>query len=166
MKYVEKLLLFACLVFSGTLFQTVCKFQVSFKFFPTSCTAVFSQVWRRSIFKFCVYKLAEAVRYLKFKWQFVIIGRGCLVLLKFKFFCRRILCFKALQRLCSSGIKLPCVNPTSLCADSQWIIILKTFELVRLSFSQFHAQRNWLLTHAFHISVHGDRYAVFEAWCD
>ena len=31
--------------------------------------------------KFCVYKLAEAVRYLKF----VIIGRGCLVVLKFKF---------------------------------------------------------------------------------
>ena len=52
------------------------------KFFPTSWTAVFSQVWRRSIFKFCVYKLAEAVRYLKFKWEFVIIGRGCLVLLK------------------------------------------------------------------------------------
>ena len=36
-------------------------------------------------------------------------------------------------------------------ADSQWIIILKTFELVTLSFSQFHAQRNWLLTHALHI---------------
>ena len=52
------------------------------KFFPTSWSAVFSQVWRRSIFKFCVYKLAEAVRYLKFKWEFVIIGRGCLVLLK------------------------------------------------------------------------------------
>ena len=108
-------------------------------------------VWRRSIFKFCVYKLAEAVRYLKFKWEFVIIGRGCLVLLKFKFLCRRMLCFKALQRLCSSGIKLPCVNPTSLRADSQWIIILKTFELVTLSFSKFHAQRNWLLTHALHI---------------
>ena len=136
------------------------------KFFPTSWTAVFSQVWRRSIFKFCVYKWAEAVRYLKFKWEFVIIGRGCLVVLKFKFLCRRMLCFKAQHRLCSSGIKLPCVNPTSLPADSQWIIILKTFELVALSFSQFHAQRNWLLTHAFHISVHGDCYAVFEAWCD
>ena len=37
------------------------------KFFPTGCTAVFSQVRRRSIFKFCVYKLAEVVRYLKFK---------------------------------------------------------------------------------------------------
>ena len=37
------------------------------KFFPTSWSAGFSQVWRRSIFKFCVYKLAEAVRYLKFK---------------------------------------------------------------------------------------------------
>lgn len=121
------------------------------KFFPTSWTAVFSQVWRRSIFKFCVYKLAEAVRYLKFKWEFVIIGRGCLVVLKFKFLCRRMLCFKAQHRLCSSGIKLPCVNPTSLPADSQWIIILKTFELVTLSFSQFHAQRNWLLTHALHI---------------
>ena len=112
------------------------------KFFPTSWTAVFSQVWRRSIFKFCVYKLAEAVRYLKFKWEFVIIGRGCLVLLKFK---------SSLCWLCSSGIKLPCVNPTSLRADSQWIIILKTFELGTLSFSQFHAQRNWLLTNALHI---------------
>ena len=122
------------------------------KFFPTSWTAVFSQVWRRSIFKFCVYKLAEAVRYLKFKWEFVIIGRSCLVVLKFKSsLCWRMLCFKALQRLCSFGIKLPCVNPTSLRADSQWIIILKTFELVTLSFSQFHAQRNWLLTHALHI---------------
>ena len=117
-------------------------------FWRTSWSVVFSQVWRRSIFKFCVYKLAEAVRYLKFKWEFVIIGRGCLVLLKFKFLCRRMLCFKALQRLCSSGIKLPCVNPTSLRADSQWIIILKTFELVTLSLSQFHAQRNWLLAHA------------------
>ena len=83
------------------------------KFFPTSWTAVFSQVWRRSIFKFCVYKLAEAVRYLKFKWEFVIIGRGCLVVLKFKSsLCWRMLCFKALKRLCSFGIKLPCVNPT------------------------------------------------------
>ena len=121
-------------------------------FFPTSWTAVFSQGWRRSIFKFWVYKLAEAVRYLKFQWEFVIIGRGCLVVLKFKSsLCWRMLCFKALKRLCSFGIKLPCVNPTSLRADSQWIIILKTFEVVTLSFSQFHAQRNWLLTHASHI---------------
>ena len=52
------------------------------KFFPKSWSAVFSQVWQSSIFKFCVYKLAEAVRYLKFTWEFVIIGRGCLVLLK------------------------------------------------------------------------------------
>ena len=29
-------------------------------------------------------RLAEAVRYLKFKGKFVIIGRGCLVVLKFK----------------------------------------------------------------------------------
>ena len=65
--------------------------------------------------------------------------------------CWRMVCFKALQRLCSFGIKLPCVNPTSPRADSQCIIILKTFELVTLSFSQFHAQRNWLLTHALHI---------------
>ena len=28
---------------------------------------MFSQAGRRSIFKFCVFKLAEAVRYLKFK---------------------------------------------------------------------------------------------------
>ena len=113
---------------------------------------MFSQVWRRSIFKFCVYKLVEAVRYLKFKWEFVIIGRGCLVLLKFKSsLCWRMLCFKALYRLCSSGIKLPCDDPTSLRADSQWIIILKTFERATLSYSQFHAKRNWLLTHALHI---------------
>ena len=49
------------------------------------------------------------------------------------------------------GIKLAWVNSTSLRADSQWIIILKTFELVTLRFSQFHAQRNWLLTHALQI---------------
>ena len=71
-------------------------------------------------FKFCVYKLAEAVRYLKFKSEFVIIGRGYLVLLKFKsILCWQILCFKALLRLCSFGIKLHCGNPTSLRADSQ-----------------------------------------------
>ena len=121
-------------------------------------------VWRRSVFKFCVYKLAEAVRYLKFKWEFVIIGRGCLVLLKFKFLCRRMLCFKALQRLCSSGIKLPCVNPTSLRADSQWIIILKTFELVTLSFNQFHAQRNWLLTHALHSKYNKHSSFLIVGW--
>ena len=113
---------------------------------------MFSQVWRRSIFKICVYKLAEAIRYMLFKWEFVIIGRGCLVLLKFKSsLCWQMLCFKALWRLCSFDIKLRCVNPTSLRANSQWIIILKTFELVTLSFSQFHAQRNWLPTHALHI---------------
>ena len=52
------------------------------KRYTSSKRAVFSQVWRRSIFKFCVHKLAEAVRFLKFKWEFVIIiiGRGCLVL--------------------------------------------------------------------------------------
>ena len=47
------------------------------KFFLTSWSAVFSQVWRRSIFKFCIYELAEAV---KDNWSssesFVIIGRG------------------------------------------------------------------------------------------
>ena len=83
----------------------------------------------------------------------LVIGRGCLVFLKFKSsLCWRMLCFKALLRLCSFDIKLPCVNPTSPRADSQWIIILKTFELVTLTFSQYHAQRNWLLTHALHIS--------------
>ena len=76
-------------------------------------------------------RLAEAVRYLKFKGKFVIIGRGCLVVLKFKSsLCWRMLCFIALKRLCSFGIKLPCDNPTSLRADSQRIIILKTFELI------------------------------------
>ena len=150
-------LLFACLLFSRTLCQTVYKFQVSsfdkLSFFPASWTVVCSQVWWRSIFKFCVHKLAEAIRYLKFEWEFVISGRGYLVLLKLKSsLCWQMLCFKALLRLCSFGIKLPCVNSTSLSADSQWIIILKTFELVTMSFSQFHAQRNnWLLTHALHI---------------
>ena len=42
------------------------------KFFPTSWSVVFSQVWQRSIFKFCVYKLAEAVSFQKFKWEFII----------------------------------------------------------------------------------------------
>ena len=45
---------------------------------------VFNQLWRRSIFKSCGYKLAEAVRFLNSKWEFIIIGIGCLVLLKFK----------------------------------------------------------------------------------
>ena len=67
------------------------------KFFPTSWSAVFSQVWGRSILNFCVYKLVEAVRYVKFNWEFVIIGRGCLVLLKFKSsLCLRMLCFRSL----------------------------------------------------------------------
>ena len=88
-KYVEKLLIFACLVFSRTFCETVYKFQTScfdeLSFFPMTWSAVFSQLWRRSIFKFCGYKLAEAERFLKFKSEFIIIGRGCLVLLKFKF---------------------------------------------------------------------------------
>ena len=37
-----------------------------------------------------------------------------------------------------SVLNLLVFNPTSLRADSQWIIILKTFEHVTLSFSQFH----------------------------
>ena len=131
------------------------KFFWRTKLFLTNWTAVFCQVWGRSIFKFCVYKLAEAVRYLKFKWEFVFICRGCLVLLKFK------------SSLCSFGIKLPCVNPTSLRAHSQWIIILKTFEVVTLSCIQFHAQHNWLLPRALQLSLIStwDCYAVFEAWC-
>ena len=87
-KYVEKLLMFACLVFSKTFCETVYKFQTScfneLSFLPMTWSAVFNQLWRRSIFRFCGYKLAEAVRFLKFKSEFVIIGRGCLVLLKFK----------------------------------------------------------------------------------
>ena len=99
-KYVAKLLLFACLVFSTTLCRTVYKFQAS-SFdelsFSHELKCCVSQVWRKSIFKFCVYKLVEAVRYLKFKWEFVIIGRGRLVLLKFKSsLCWRMLFFKAL----------------------------------------------------------------------
>ena len=88
-KYVEKLLIFAFLVFCRTFCQTVYKFQTScfdeLSFFPITWKAVLSQLWRRSIFKFCGYKLAEAARFLKFKSEFIIIGRGCLVLLKFKF---------------------------------------------------------------------------------
>ena len=105
-------------------------------------------MWRKSIFKFCVYKLVEAVRYLKFKWEFVIIGRSCLVLLKFKLsLCWRMLC----KDYVPSVLNLLVFNPTSLRTDSQWINILKTFELGTLSFSQFHLQRNWLLTNALHI---------------
>ena len=40
---------------------------------------MFSQVRQRSNFKFCVFKLAVAIRFLKFKLEFVIIGRGCLM---------------------------------------------------------------------------------------
>ena len=128
------------------MWNVIVKFQASCfdepSFFSKSWSAVFSQVWRGSTLKFSVYKLAEAVSFLKFKWEFVIIGRGCLVLRKFKSsLCWRMLCFKALH-----------VNPTSWPPCwCQWIIILKTLELVTLSFSQFHAQRNWLLTHTLHI---------------
>ena len=56
--------------------------------------------------------------------------------------------------------------PLLYTADRQWLIILHTFELVTLSFSQFHAQRNWPLTDALHILFSTwDYYAVFEAWC-
>ena len=43
---------------------------------------MFSQVCRRSNFKFCVYKLAEAISFLKFRREFVIIGRARLVFSK------------------------------------------------------------------------------------
>ena len=75
-KYVEKLLLFACLVFSRTLCRTVYKFQASsfdeLSFFPTSWTAVFLVKCDEGRFSgsvFCVLcsVFAEAVRYLKFK---------------------------------------------------------------------------------------------------
>ena len=92
-KYVEKLPIFAYLEFSRTFFETAYKFQTScfdeLGFFPMTWTAVFSQLWRRSIFKFCGYKLTEAVRFLKFKSEFIIIGSDCLVLLKFKFKLRK-----------------------------------------------------------------------------
>ena len=85
-KYVEKLLIFACLVFSRTFCETVYKFQKScfdeLSFLPMTWSAVFNKLWRRSIFKFCGYMLAEAVRFVRFKSEFIIIGRGCLVLLK------------------------------------------------------------------------------------
>ena len=121
------------LVFSKTLRQTVNKFQVSsfeeLSFFPRAGVLCLVKCDKSSIFKFCVYKLAQAVRYLKFQWEFVIIGIGCLVLLKFKSnLCWRMLWFKVLLRLCYFGI-----GHAASCADSQWIIILKTFELVILS---------------------------------
>ena len=132
--------------------------------FPMTWSAVFSELWRRSIFKFCVHKLAEAIRNRKFKWDFVIIDRGCFVLLKLKSsLCLRMLCFKALLRLCSFGIKLPCVNPTSLRADSQWIIILKTFELVTAN-SMLNVIDSLPMPYISLIST-WDCYAVFEAWC-
>ena len=135
----SKIAFMRCVTFSNVLYVFGLSWIWRTKFFPTSWSAVFSHVWRRSIFKFCVYKFAEAVRYLKFKWEFVIIGRGCLVLLKFKSsLCWRMLCFKL------SSAK-------TMFLYRQWIIILKTFELVTLSFSPFHAQRNWLLTHTLHI---------------
>ena len=148
--------------------QVTSEFFWQTNFFPTSWTAVFSQLWRRSIFRFCVYKFAEAVRYLKFKWEVVIIGRGCLVLLKVQV---KFVLADTVLKLCKGyvplRVKLPCVNPTSLRADSQWIIILATFELVTLSFSQFHAQ--WIdslpMPYISLIST-WDCYAVFEAWCD
>ena len=43
------------------------------------------------------------------------------------------------------------IRHPGLRVDSQWIVLLKAFELVTLLFSQFHAQRNRLLTHALHI---------------
>ena len=130
-----------------------------------SWTAVFSQVWRRLIFKFCVYKLAEAIRYLKFKWEFVTIGRGFLVVLRFKSsLCWRMQCFKALERLCSFSIKLPWVNTSFLRADIQWIIILKTFELVTAN-STLNVIDSLPMSYISLIST-WDYYAVFEASCD
>ena len=53
-KYVEKLLIFACLVFSKTFLwnsiQVPNELFDELTFFPTSWSAVFSQLWRRSIF--------------------------------------------------------------------------------------------------------------------
>ena len=62
-KYVEKLLLFACLIF---LMSNGIYVQAS-SFFPRAEVLCLINCDERSIFKFCVYKLAEAVRYLKFK---------------------------------------------------------------------------------------------------
>ena len=56
------------------------------------------------------------------------------------------------------------IRHPGLRADSQWIIILKTFELVTLSFIQFHAQRNWLLTHALHIFTTTTTTNFIENW--
>ena len=49
---------------------------------------MFRNVPECSMFRFLstpVYKFAEAARYLKFKWEFVIIGRGCLLKVQVKF---------------------------------------------------------------------------------
>ena len=116
------------------------------KFFSQELECCVSQLWRRSIFKFCVYKLAETVTLLKFNWEFVIIGRGCLV---FRGECCVLKPCKHYFPLISKSLVL--IRHPGLRADSQWIIILKTVELVTLSLSQFYAQRNWLLTHALHI---------------
>ena len=63
-------------------FQTSCFDELIFSHELECC--VESSVTKVD-FKFCVYKLVKAVRFLKFKWEFIIICRGCLVLLKFKF---------------------------------------------------------------------------------
>ena len=60
----------------------------------TSISLIYSSKFSRKKKNYFGY---PAVRYHKFKWEFVIIGRACLVLLKFKSsLCWRMLCFKAL----------------------------------------------------------------------
>ena len=68
--------------------------------------------------------------------------------------------------LCFFGIKLPCVNPKSLHADSQWIVILKTFELEHGVWgnSMLNVIDSLLMPYISLIST-WDCYAVFEAWC-
>ena len=73
------------------------------------------------MFKFYVYMLAEAIRYsswdvqVKFNWEFVIIGRGYLVLLKFKLS----LCWRMLFKdYVASVLNLLVFSPASLRADS------------------------------------------------
>ena len=139
------------------------------KFFPTSWTGVFSQVWRRSIFMFCVYKFAEAIRYLKFKWEFVIIGRGCLVFTQSSSqVCVGGCC---VLKLCKGSVPLvlnflvlirhPCVLTVSESLSSKhsnswlWVLansMLKAIDSLPMPYISLSS--TW------------DCYAVFEAWCD
>ena len=92
-----QLMLFACLVFSRTSCEMVYKFQAScfdeLSFCPRAGVLCLVKC-DEGRFSSCVF---TSWNILKFKWEFVIIGRGCLVVLKFKSSLYwPMLCFKAL----------------------------------------------------------------------